>query len=101
MWAGFSDHARTVAERLASGANPNLLELYGDLPLHAAAATGAVVGVKLPLPANNDREDRDCAGKTTRDLVAAGGHQDVVGPLEARQVATAPDTNLRVAPLGR
>lgn len=55
---------------LAEGADPNIPDKNGNLPLHTAAGVGCLKSVKLLFPRTKNVNARDCLGRTALHLAA-------------------------------
>jgi ankyrin repeat protein len=66
---------------LAAGADPNVRQPGGYVPLHAAAATGAVDRIRLLLAHGADPHAATDDGRTALDLAEAAGHDEAAAVL--------------------
>lgn len=73
---------------LDAGADPNVRQAGGYVPIHAAAAVGAVERLRLLLAAGADPGAATDDGRTPLDLAEAGGHTEAADAL--RRAAPVP-----------
>jgi ankyrin repeat protein len=62
---------------LARGADPNVKDLKGSLPLHAAADGGYLELVRLLLPRTADPDVRNRDGQSPADYARSRGYDQV------------------------
>eukprot|EP00698_Gefionella_okellyi_P011960 TRINITY_DN3192_c0_g2_i1.p1 TRINITY_DN3192_c0_g2~~TRINITY_DN3192_c0_g2_i1.p1 ORF type:complete len:771 (+),score=171.65 TRINITY_DN3192_c0_g2_i1:99-2411(+) len=75
-------HTRTVAVLLRAGASVTLLDQYGCLALHRAAACGSLPCAIQVVSVGMDVVTRDLSGKRPADVAIAGGHRDLARVLQ-------------------
>jgi ankyrin repeat protein len=86
MWACLSGHLVVAQRLLARGADPNVKDGKGSLPLHAAADGGYLELVRFLLPRTGDPHARNDDGQRPADYARRRGF-DQVEKLLARSVA--------------
>jgi ankyrin repeat protein len=72
---------RIVMQLLSYGADPNIRNRWGSLPLHVAAKHGLYLLIHPLLEAGNDINDRDNSGSTAVEIASDYGHEQVVQAL--------------------
>ncbi|XP_061680180.1 cyclin-dependent kinase 4 inhibitor C isoform X2 [Syngnathoides biaculeatus] len=94
---GFAD---TVRALLAHGADANLADLHGNLPLHAAAKTGRVEALRVLLEATADPLKVNRDGETAEQVALRHGRNDAAACIHGylvsgEPIGTIPNTRTR------